>query len=109
MPRARRPVVLPTLVPAILLASWFVVVPGHETGAQTVAAAADTRLRITYPAEGTLFPPESVAPTVVWTDDTGRGERWRIVVRDGAGAKVLTAAVDAPRWRQSEDDWKRFK
>jgi Flp pilus assembly protein TadD len=109
MPRARLPVVLAgALLPAILLAR-SVVGPVREAGAQAIAAATDARLRIAYPAEGTLFPPDSVAPTVVWTDDTGGAARWMVVVRDGAGAEVLTASTDAPRWRPSEEDWKRIK
>jgi Flp pilus assembly protein TadD len=75
----------------------------------SVAAAADAPLRITYPADGTLFPPDSVAPTVVWTDDTARVDRWTVVVRDRTGTDVVTASVDAQRWRPSEDDWKRIK
>ena len=66
-------------------------------------------LRIGYPAEGTLFPPESVAPTFVWEDTTDHVDRWYVVVRDDAGGEVLTASVDAPRWRPSEDDWRRIK
>jgi tetratricopeptide (TPR) repeat protein len=103
MLRARRPIALAALVPAIVLAGRLAVGPAGA------ADAPDARLRITYPAEGTLFPPDSVAPTVVWTDDTAGGARWTVAVRDGAGAEVLTASTDAPRWRPSEDDWKRMK
>ena len=39
-----------------------------------VADAAEARLQITYPQEGTLFPPESVAPTFVWEDKTGNAD-----------------------------------
>src|SRR5262245_51652316 len=66
------------------------------------AAATDTgkaALRITYPAEGTLFPPESVAPTFLWEDGTGSGGRWDVVVRDDAGVEILRDSVDGPRWR----------
>src|SRR6185369_7258270 len=52
------------------------------------AAAADTGgapLRITYPAEGTLFPPESVAPTFLWEDGTAAAGPWDVVVRDDGG------------------------
>src|SRR5262245_12315631 len=73
------------------------------------APAPETGLRISYPAEGTLFPPDSVAPTVVWTDATAHVDRWNVVVRDHTGADLVTASVDAPRWRPSEEDWKRIK
>ena len=31
------------------------------------------------------------------------------MVHDRTGAEVLSASVDAPRWRPSEEDWKRLK
>jgi tetratricopeptide (TPR) repeat protein len=100
-------------LPVALAASLLIGGRDRDAGAQTPGAAApataEARLRITYPSEGTLFPPESVAPTVVWTDETGRVDRWNVVVRDGTGSDVLTASVDAPRWRPSEDDWRKIK
>jgi tetratricopeptide (TPR) repeat protein len=97
--RALSLVAVAALVPAIAGA-------GPLPAAKTVAAS---RLRIGYPADGTLFPPDSVAPTVVWTDETEHVDRWNVVVRDHAGADVVAASVDAARWRPSEDDWKRIK
>ncbi len=107
MPRARSPVALVALLPVILAAAR--VAAGAEAIAPAGAATAAPTLRITYPADGTLFPPDSVAPTVVWTDETGRVDRWNVVVRDDTGADVVTASVDTPRWRPSEDDWVRIK
>ena len=107
MPRARSPVALVALLPVILAAAR--VAAGAEAIAPAGAATAAPTLRITYPADGTLFPPDSVAPTVVWTDETGRVDRWNVVVRDDTGADVATASVDTPRWRPSEDDWARIK
>ena len=105
MPRARSPVALVALLPVILAAARV------AAGAEAIApaGAATAALRITYPADGTLFPPDSVAPTVVWTDETGRVDRWNLMVRDDTGADVATASVDTPRWRPSEDDWARIK
>ena len=107
MPRARSPVALVALLPVILVAAR--VAAGAEAIAPAGAATAAPTLRITYPADGTLFPPDSVAPTVVWTDETGHVDRWNVLVRDDTGADVVTASVDTPRWRPSEDDWARIK
>src|SRR5689334_9770678 len=100
------------VVPVILAAGLLAGSGPRAAGAQAVAATAPgpgAGVRITYPAEGTLFPPDSVAPTVVWTDETAHVDRWNVVVRDHTGADLVTASVDAPRWRPSEDDWKRIK
>ena len=85
----------------------------HETGTSAIVAAADDatapRLRITYPAEGVLFPPEIVAPTFVWEDEAGRADRWHVVVRDDAGREIVAASTGEPRWRPSEESWRDIK
>jgi Flp pilus assembly protein TadD len=79
-------------------------------GATPVAPnVTDARLRITYPLEGTLFPPEIVAPTFVWEDPTGSADRWDVVVRDHSGVELLKASVGEPRWRPSEESWRQIK
>jgi tetratricopeptide (TPR) repeat protein len=83
----------------------------QEIVATTPAKAGETqgRLQITYPLEGTLFPPESVAPTFVWKDDTASVDHWYVVVRDDTGRDLLKATVDEARWRPSEEIWKQIK
>lgn len=80
-------------------------VPAHDA-APTAAAG---ELQITYPQDGTLFPPDIVAPTIIWTDATEHVDRWSVVVRDDAGAELLRTTVDGQRFRPSEGDWKRIK
>lgn len=89
---------------------------GREPGADaTVAAvlaggAAPTgALAIRYPQDGTLFPPEIVAPTLVFEDATEGVDRWWVVVRDDEGGELLRATVAERRFRPAEDDWRRIK
>jgi tetratricopeptide (TPR) repeat protein len=77
--------------------------------AQADPAPAAAQLQITYPQEGTLFPPESVAPTFVWNEQTAHVDRWYVVVRDDRGDDIMRAEVDAPRWRPSEESWREIK
>jgi tetratricopeptide (TPR) repeat protein len=113
MSQARRSVVVAAVSSLVLAAGLAAAGSDRDPGTQaTVAAAPDAteaRLQITYPLEGTLFPPESVAPTFVWEDETASADRWDVVVRDDAGSEVLRASVDAPRWRPSEEGWKQMK
>lgn len=113
MPQARRSVVITTVIAVALAAGLFIAGGDCELSTQAImAAVADApaaRLQITYPLEGTLFPPESVAPTFVWEDKTGNADRWSVVVRDDTGGDVLRASVDAPRWRPSEESWRQIK
>lgn len=113
MPRARRSALVGAAV-SVALAAFLAIAcrdqkATSQAGVAAVHGAADTGLRITYPMEGTLFPPDSVAPTFVWEDETGNADRWEIVVRDDTGADVLRASADTTRWRPSEDDWKKIK
>jgi len=67
------------------------------------------RLQITYPLDETLFPPEIVAPTFVWSDETEGVERWEVLVRFDAAGEVLRFPTTEPRWRPSEKDWAEIK
>lgn len=113
-----RPAARTAGVAALLLAALLVAASGPRSAsaaADALAAnpptsdAVPAPLRITYPAEGTLFPPEIVAPTVTWEDASGRSDRWNVVVRDAAGAEIARESVDAQRWRPSEDLWAKIK
>jgi pentatricopeptide repeat protein len=109
-----RSIVLAAAV-ALAVASGTAIAAGDGKGgaaediSASVPGAPATALRITYPAEKTVFPPDSVAPTFTWEDAGATAGRWEIVVRDDAGSEILKDAVDAPRWRPSEDGWRRVK
>src|SRR6516164_7505546 len=116
MPRVRRSFALAAIISAALACGLFVAGCDRTPSAQEILAAApaaadtaEARLHISYPLDGTLFPPESVAPTFVWEDTTAHVDRWDVVVRDASGENLLHATIDTPRWRPSEDDWKRIK
>ncbi len=113
MPKARRSVVVASVIPIALAAGLWIACRDREPGTQASSSAApdakEVGLQITYPLEATLFPPESVAPTFVWEDKTGSSDRWEVVVRDDTGGEVLRASVDAPHWRPSEESWKQIK
>jgi pentatricopeptide repeat protein len=104
---------------AVLVASALVVAGGDRVpaaraalaaaAAEDAAAAAAAPLRITYPHEGTVFPPEIVAPTFTWEDGTGGAGRFEIAVRDSTGTEVARESVDGPRWRPSEATWREIK
>ncbi|MEO8133952.1 MAG: tetratricopeptide repeat protein [Betaproteobacteria bacterium] len=113
MARTRYSVIAIAAIPVALAAGLFLAGCKRDPGTpEIVAAAADAasaRLQITYPQEGTVFPPEIVAPTFLWEDKAGDVDRWDVVVRDDTGGEVLRAAVDAPRWRPSEEGWRQIK
>jgi len=77
--------------------------------AASAAGDAAGRLEITYPLDGTLFPPEIVAPTFLWNDETKGADRWYVVVLFEGDAPAVRSSIDAPRWRPSKEEWKRIK
>ncbi len=73
--------------------------PGKSAGA----------IEIKYPLDETLFPPEIVAPTFVWSDKTEGVKTWTVLVRFDNTGEVLRFPTTEPRWRPSETDWAKIK
>jgi hypothetical protein len=67
------------------------------------------RLEITYPLDQTLFPPEIVAPTFVWNDETDGVAAWRVLLRFDETDEVLRFSAGEARWRPTEADWAEIK
>ncbi|MDJ0851755.1 MAG: tetratricopeptide repeat protein [Myxococcota bacterium] len=67
------------------------------------------RLEITYPLDETLFPPEIVAPTFVWSDETEEVGQWEVLIRLGGSDEPLRFPTAQRRWRPSEKDWADIK
>ena len=67
------------------------------------------QLEIKYPLDESLFPPEIVAPTVVWNDATEGVVGWKVLLRFGGEGDVLRFATTEPSWRPSEADWAEIK
>jgi len=64
---------------------------------------------ITYPLDGTLFPPEIVAPTFRWADATSGADAWvvRIEFEDDEGC--LSALTRTTRWAPTDEEWEAIK
>jgi len=66
-------------------------------------------IEIKYPLDETLFPPEIVAPTFVWSDETEGVAEWMVLLRFDHTDEVLRFPTTEPRWRPSEADWAVIK
>jgi tetratricopeptide (TPR) repeat protein len=67
------------------------------------------RMRIEYPLDQTLFPPEIIAPTFVWSDESENVDGWFILVRLQNEAEPLRFSASTTSWRPSKDDWEHIK
>ena len=82
---------------------------GEPSAPIAFPSQASGALDLTYPLDGTLFPPEIVAPTFVWSDETEGVVRWTVLLRFATNEEPLRFAIDEPRWRPSEEDWGEIK
>ncbi len=107
-------VLLCSIVGALLLGACG---QGPDPATLEFPTAPAGQLEIAYPLDQTLFPPDIVAPTFVWSDATEGVERWQVLIRFDAtpeptppttGALLRFPATE-PRWRPSEEEWSEIK
>ena len=82
---------------------------GQEASSLAFPSEPSGRLKIDYPLDETLFPPEIVAPTFAWSDATEGVSQWVVLLRFGATDEPLRFSTEEPRWRPSEVDWAEIK
>lgn len=66
-------------------------------------------LTVTYPLDGTLFPPEIVAPTFRWQDGHPESDAWVVTLRFDDDEGPLKVVTGAPTWRPSRGQWETIK
>jgi tetratricopeptide (TPR) repeat protein len=101
----------PTGTGLLLAAALALGACGQDAGLAPIAFPSEPsgRLEIEYPLDETLFPPEIVAPTVVWSDETDGVGRWEILLRLEGEPEPLRFTTAESRWRPSESDWADIK
>ncbi|MCY2930199.1 MAG: tetratricopeptide repeat protein [Planctomycetota bacterium] len=65
-------------------------------------------LRILYPQEGVLFPPDIAAPTFRWKDSLARADTWVVAIGE-AGGIALSPLLKAAEWTPSDEQWETIK
>jgi len=66
-------------------------------------------IEIIYPADGTLFPPEMVPPTVRWQDSAPANNTWLVRIEFGDGSPPIHAFSRAPQWTPTLQEWETIK
>ena len=89
--------------------------PGDDQ-ASGPAAPVRGQLTITYPVDGTMFPPEIVPPTFRWEDSDPATNHWSLEVEfaelatvDGAPVESIRAVVDATEWTPTGAQWQTIQ
>jgi len=86
----------------------------HPVLAEDVLAAyRDTAqykdLAVRYPLDGTLFPPESVSPTLVWEDKGTKSTAWLITIKFQDTGERQNFLTYAPQWTPTAGEWETIK
>ena len=66
-------------------------------------------VKIVYPQDGTVFPPEIVPPTVRWEDANPQASAWLVRVEFGDGQSPVHSLVRQRQWVPMGPDWERIK
>jgi len=66
-------------------------------------------LTIRYPLNGTLFPPEIVAPTFHWEDANSTSDRWLITIKFQDDQGHMNFLVRESQWTPGADKWEVIK
>jgi tetratricopeptide (TPR) repeat protein len=72
-------------------------------------AAPPGRVLITYPLDGSLFPPEISAPTFRWKDEDPRSDLWLVSVESADGRGRINDLAAQPEWRPEPAVWESIK
>jgi len=83
--------------------------PTSAAPANASPGAAAGQLDIRYPLDETLFPPDIVAPTFIWSDETRGVGEWQVMLDFEDEDGTLQFSTTEPRWRPSEEDWAEIK
>lgn len=68
-----------------------------------------TAVKITYPQDGTLFPPEIVPPTFRWEDENAEASMWLVRVRFAGAQLPLDCLSPARQWTPTAQEWERLR
>lgn len=66
-------------------------------------------LNITYPYDGSLFPPEMASPTVTWIDQDPRSRFWLVSFRFEDGRNPIFVLTDQRSWMPEQKTWEIIK
>jgi len=68
-----------------------------------------TALKVTYPQDGTLFPPEIVPPTFRWEDGNAEASTWLVRVEFGGGQLPMDRLTRQRQWTPAPPEWEIIK
>ncbi|NOX53391.1 MAG: tetratricopeptide repeat protein [Planctomycetes bacterium] len=68
-----------------------------------------SRLKVLYPFDGTVYPPDLATIQFRWEDTTERVDRWRIRFEFLGGGESLEFVSETTEWTPPDDAWETIK
>ncbi len=81
----------------------------HPMPAVEAVGPTPAPLKILYPLDESLFPPEIAAPTLHWQDGRAASDTWRITFQFSDGGGPLEFRSGATEWSVPDEDWEIIK
>jgi len=83
--------------------------PGNGQAGVDAENAKPAPLEIVYPLDEALFPPDIVAPTFRWEDNSPRSDTWSITFQFSDGGPELAEHSASQEWTPSDQVWETIK
>lgn len=67
------------------------------------------KISILNPFDGSVFPPEIIAPSFQWIDNSKGVDNWQITIDFGDNANLIKTEVTTSKWRPERELWEAIK
>ncbi|MBN1926290.1 MAG: tetratricopeptide repeat protein [Prolixibacteraceae bacterium] len=66
-------------------------------------------IKIVYPHDGTIFPPEIPSPLFMWNDTTAGSSKWKVFITSVEGKVLISSTCEKKSWRPEFSEWDEIK
>jgi tetratricopeptide (TPR) repeat protein len=101
------------LIIILVLVIWmiFFQLPGRES---IIAEWKENKqlsgnLKIVYPLNGTLFPPEIVSPIIIWEEKSENITSWYVTINTDSENEIISLFTEQKNWKPSVEQWEKIK
>ena len=112
--RIKRSHILVVLVTALVVLSLFLASRPRQVDVQAVLSAyrpdaSYSGVTLAYPEDGSLFPPDIIAPTFRWAGDEAPCDAWVVRLTPADGNAPVVALTSEPSWGPDAATWEVIK
>jgi Flp pilus assembly protein TadD len=112
----RSPTLALLIIAVLLLLGWWFLslfnIPDREQKSlrpRGEQVAKGPSLRILFPFDGSVFPPEIAPPRFFWKDETTAVDRWTVGIEFAGGQAPMEFVSEVCEWTPSADVWEQIK